>query len=188
MIRILNEDIIDASHWTYKRVTYETDVGGEMRRASREIFDRGDAAAILLYNLGRGAVVLTRQFRLPAYLNGGAPALIEACAGVIEDGDPHATALRELREETGFVIGAAERIFECYMSPGSVTEKITFFIAPYEPGDRKEQGGGMAEEGESVETIEMRFDDAVAKVASGEICDAKTILLLQYAQIRRLFG
>jgi GDP-mannose pyrophosphatase NudK len=188
MIRILNEDIIDASHWTYKRVTYETDVGGHMRRSSREVFDRGDAAAILLYNLGRKTVILTRQFRLPAYLNGGEPDLVEACAGHIEDGDPHATILRELREETGFVIGDAERVFQCYMSPGSVTEKITFFIAPYEADDRKEEGGGLAEEGESVETIEMLFADALAQVASGEIRDAKTILLLQYAQIRNLFG
>lgn len=187
MIRILNEETIDASHWLYKRVTYETDVGGHMRRASREIFDRGDAAAILLYNVARRTIVLTRQFRLPAYLNGGEESLIEACAGGVEDGDPHATALRELREETGFVIGAAERIFECYMSPGSVTEKITFFIAPYEPSDRKEEGGGMAAEGESVETLELGYDDALARMAAGEIRDAKTIILLQYAQIRGLF-
>ncbi|MDB5545508.1 MAG: GDP-mannose pyrophosphatase [Hyphomicrobiales bacterium] len=188
MIRILSEVILDASHWIYKRVTYETDVSGEMQRVSREIFDRGDAAAILLYNLARGSIILTRQFRLPAFLNGGETELIEACAGRIDDGDPYATALRELREETGFVIGGAQRIFECYMSPGSVTEKITFFIAPYEPGDRKEQGGGMADEGESVETIELPFTDALDQVASGEIRDAKTILLLQYAQIHKLFG
>lgn len=188
MIRILSEEILDASHWIYKRVTYETDVSGEMQRVSREIFDRGDAAAILLYNVARGTIVLTRQFRLPAFLNGGEAELTEVCAGRIDDGDAHATALRELREETGFVIGGAKRIFECYMSPGSVTEKIVFFIAPYEPGDRREQGGGIADEGEAVETIELAFTDALDQLASGEIRDAKTILLLQYAQIHKLFG
>jgi GDP-mannose pyrophosphatase NudK len=188
MIKILSEVVIDASHWIYKRVTYETDEGGEMRRTSREIFDRGDAAAILLYNLNRGTVVLTRQFRLPAYLNGGEHALIEACAGRIDDGDPHATILRELREETGYVIGDAERLFESYMSPGSVTEKIHFFMAPYEPEDRKEKGGGLAHEGEAVETIEMPFSEAIDKMRAGEIRDAKTIMLLQYAQLRKLFG
>jgi GDP-mannose pyrophosphatase NudK len=188
MIKILSEDIIDASHWVYKRVTYETDEGGEMRRTSREVFDRGDASAILLYNLQRGTVVLTRQFRLPAYLNGGEPTLLEVCAGHIDDGDPHATVLRELREETGYVIGKAERLFESYMSPGSVTEKIIFFMAPYEPEDRKEQGGGIAHEGESVETIEMPFSEAIERMRAGEIRDAKTIMLLQYAQLQKLFG
>ncbi|MDB5643909.1 MAG: GDP-mannose pyrophosphatase [Hyphomicrobiales bacterium] len=188
MIRILSQDIIDDSHWTYKRVTYEADVGGEIRQTSREIFDRGDASAILLYNIARGTVVLTRQFRLPAFLNGGEETLVEVCAGHIDDGDAHATVLRELREETGFVIPSAERVFECYMSPGSMTEKITFFIAPYEMHDRTETGGGLADEGEDIETMEVRFAEAVAQIASGEIRDAKTILLLQYAQIRKLFG
>jgi nudix-type nucleoside diphosphatase (YffH/AdpP family) len=187
MIKILNEEIIDASHWTYKRVTFETDASGETRRSSREVFDRGNAAAILLYDKARRTVMLTRQFRLPAFLNGGEEQLIEACAGVIEDGDPEATALRELREETGFVVAKAQRLFECYMSPGSVTEKLVFFIAPYTPGDRKEQGGGLPDEGESVQTLELPFDEALAKVGSGEIRDAKTILLLQWAQLNRLF-
>lgn len=188
MIRILSEEVIDASHWTYKRVAYESDASGEMKRVSREVFDCGDAATILLYNVARGTVVLTRQFRLPVYLKGGGEEMIEACAGKIDEGDAHATALRELREETGFVIADAQRIFECYMSPGSVTEKVVFFIAPYEPGDRKEQGGGLAEEGESVHMLETPFVEALRKVRTGEIRDAKTILLLQYAQINKLFG
>jgi nudix-type nucleoside diphosphatase (YffH/AdpP family) len=100
---------------------------------------------------------------------------------------PEEGALRELREETGFVVAKAQRLFECYMSPGSVTEKLVFFIAPYTPGDRKEQGGGLPDEGESVQTLELPFDEALAKVGSGEIRDAKTILLLQWAQLNRLF-
>lgn len=187
MIRIIGEDIIDATYWTYKRIAYETDLGGELRRESREIFDRGNAATILLYDRTRRTIVLTRQFRLPAFLNGGEEKLIETCAGVIENDDALDTILRETREETGFVIGAAKRIFECYMSPGSVTEKVVFFIAPYQADDRKENGGGMAEEGEFVETLEISFAEALDMLARGEIKDAKTIILLQYAQIERLF-
>ncbi len=187
MVRILSQSIIDASHWTYKRVTYEMPLDGQTRHISREIFDRGDAAAVLLYNSARGTIILTQQFRLPAFLNGGEPHLLEVCAGGVETGDPHETVLRETREETGFVLKEARKVFECYMSPGSMTEKITFFIAPYEPEDRKEQGGGLAEEGEHIEVIELPFKTAIAKLAAGEIKDAKTILLLQYAQINGVF-
>jgi nudix-type nucleoside diphosphatase (YffH/AdpP family) len=187
MIRIIGEDMIDATYWTYKRIVYETDFGGEVRRDSREIFDRGNAATILLYDRTRGTIVLTRQFRLPAFLNGGEESLIETCAGVIENDDALDTILRETREETGFVIGKAKRILECYMSPGSVTEKIIFFIAPYQADDRKENGGGMAEEGEFVEMLEIPFTEALNMLGRGEIKDAKTIILLQYAQIERLF-
>lgn len=188
MIRILSETIVDDSHWIYKRVAYETDVGGRMRRVSREIFDRGDASAVLLVNKARGTIVLTRQFRLPAFLNGGEETLLEVCAGGIEDGDPLAAALRETREETGFVLSGARKVFECYMSPGSVTEKVTFFVADYEPQDRKEAGGGLADEGEEIEVVELRFEDALAQIESGDIRDAKTILLLQYAQLKGLFA
>jgi GDP-mannose pyrophosphatase NudK len=186
MIRVLREEVLDESHWTYKRVVYDIEIGGRIQQLSREILDRGDAAAVLLYNARLGCIILTRQFRLPAFLNGGQTSLLEACAGGIEDGDPTASAIRETREETGFEIAAPRLAFEAYMSPGSLTEKIYFFVAPYEAEDRLHPGGGLEHEGESIETIEMPFSEALDLLAAGKILDAKTILLLQYAQIHGL--
>ncbi|MDB5650768.1 MAG: GDP-mannose pyrophosphatase, partial [Hyphomicrobiales bacterium] len=188
MIRVLSEEIIDATHWIYKRVVYEIGINGERRRLSREILDRGNAIAILPYDATRGTVILTRQFRLPAFLNGGEDALLEACAGGIEDGDAEAAARRETLEETGFVLREVRRVFEAYMSPGSVTEKIVFFVAPYELAYRQDAGGGLAHEGEAIEVVETSFADALAKMAAGEIRDAKTIMLLQYVQIHGLLA
>ena len=188
MIRVLSEDIIDKSHWIYKKVVYEIGIGGERHRLTREILDRGDAVAVLLFNATRGTVILTRQFRLPAFLNGGEDSLLEVCAGGIEDGDAEAAARREALEETGFVLRDVRRVFEAYMSPGSVTEKIVFFVAAYDLSDRKEDGGGLAHEGESIEVVETSFAEALAQMAGGGIRDAKTIMLLQYAQIHGLLG
>lgn len=186
MIRLLREEILDRSHWIYKRVVYEIEIAGQVQTLSREIFDRGDAAAVLLYDPARRMVVLTRQFRLPAFLNGGVTHLLETCAGGIEDGDPRASVIRETQEETGYVIKEPRLVFQAYMSPGSVTEKIYFFVAAYAAADRVHEGGGLAEEGEDIETVEMPFEDALALLASGRILDAKTIMLLQYAQIHGL--
>lgn len=188
MTRILAQEVIDAKHWTYKRVVYETVIEGETHTLSREIFDRGNAAALFLYDAARGTIILTRQFRLPAFLNGGEQSLLEVCAGGIEDGDAQGTALREAREETGYEVRTARHVFDAYMSPGSVTERVSFFVAPYEAADRIAPGGGLAHEGESIEVVEMAFSEAVASMASGEIRDAKTIMLLQYAQLHELLG
>lgn len=188
MIRLLREEILDQSHWIYKRVVYEIEIAGRPQILSREIFDRGDAAAVLLYDPARRTVLLTRQFRLPAFLNGGETSLLETCAGGIEDGDPRAAVIRETREETGYAIMEPRLVFQAYMSPGSVTEKIYFFVATYTAADRLGRGGGLPEEGEDIETVEMGFEEALALLASGRILDAKTIMLLQHAQIHGLFA
>ncbi|HJS91401.1 MAG TPA: NUDIX domain-containing protein [Steroidobacteraceae bacterium] len=155
---------------------------GSWQRQAREVYDRGNGAVILLYNLARLAVLLTRQFRMPAYLNGCRDGvLIEACAGLLDGDDPAACIRREVQEETGLKVHAPRQVFEAYMSPGSVTERLHFFVAEFEDGDRVSAGGGDASEGEEIETIELGLDEAMQMIDSGAIQDGKTIMLLQYA-------
>lgn len=154
---------------------------GKWQEQQREVYDRGNGATILLYNLEKGTIILTRQFRLPAYLNGHDDLLIETPAGLLDKASPEDRILAETEEETGFKINKITKIFEAYMSPGSVTEKIHFFIAPYEDKDKTSHGGGHIEEGEDIEVLEVLFNDAANMIKSGDIKDAKTILLIQYA-------
>jgi nudix-type nucleoside diphosphatase (YffH/AdpP family) len=156
---------------------------GIWQDGTREAYDRGNGATILLFNRARRTVVLTRQFRLPAYLNGYREMLIEAAAGLLDDADPETRIRAEAEEETGFKVQNVTKIFEMFMSPGSVTEKLYFFVAEYAPDMRESAGGGVAEEGEDIDVLELSFDEAVAMTADGRICDAKTIILLQYAQL-----
>ena len=161
---------------------------GSWQRQSRETYDRGDGATILLYHRGRGTVVLTRQFRLPAFVNGTADGmLIEAPAGLLDREDAESCIRREAEEETGYRIGPVTRLYEVYMSPGSVTERLAFFAAEYEPHPAN-VGGGNAAEGEDIEVLELPFDHAMGMVATGEIRDGKTILLLQHAKLHGLLG
>jgi len=153
----------------------------------REVYDRGNGAVILLYNIHKGTVILTRQFRLPTYLNGNASGLlIEACAGVLDDENPEACIIREIEEETGYRLSSVKKIFESYMSPGAVTEILYFFVGEYDASMKVSEGGGLDQEHEEIEVIEIPFDQAYLMIETGEIKDAKTIMLLQYAKINCL--
>lgn len=156
---------------------------GSWQPQQREAYDRGNGATILLYNRARKTVVLTRQFRLPAFLNGGAGWMIETAAGLLDGDDPGAAIRREVAEETGYRIGEAREVLDIFMSPGSVTERLHFFLAEFDPDDRPTDGGGAEGETENIEVLEIGFDEALAMVARGEIRDAKTILLLYHARI-----
>lgn len=156
---------------------------GEWQEQWRETYDRGNGATILLYDLDRRTVVLTRQFRYPAFVNGHDDLLIETPAGLLDDVSPEARIRAEVEEETGFHIGAVTPVFDAYMSPGSVTEKLFFFVAPYEPTDRVGVGGGNAHEGEDIGVVEITIEDAMAGIRSGLIRDGKTIMLLQHAAL-----
>tara|TARA_Y100000815_G_scaffold230613_1_gene220428 strand:- start:142 stop:846 length:705 start_codon:yes stop_codon:yes gene_type:complete len=156
---------------------------GRIERQTREVYDRGEGAVILLYDRDGGTVVLTRQFRLPAFVAGEDPELIEACAGLLDAQDPETAIRREAEEETGYRVGTVERLWTAFMTPGSVTERLHFFIAPYEAGMKISGGGGEEAEGEDIEVLEMRLAEALEMVRTGEICDAKTIMLLQHVAL-----
>ncbi|HGY2834460.1 TPA: GDP-mannose pyrophosphatase [Morganella morganii] len=151
---------------------------GTCQRLEREVYDRGNGAVILLYNRQKNSVILIRQFRLPVYVNGHDGFLIEAAAGLLEEQDPVSRIKAEA--ETGFRITDVEKVFEAFMSPGSVTEKLYFFIAEYQDNNRQSDGGGLPEEGEDVEVLEMPFPEALTAIRNGEIIDGKTIMLLQH--------
>ena len=154
---------------------------------SREAYDRGNGAVILLFNKNQRTVILARQFRLPTFINGNADGmLIEACAGLLDKEQPEVAFKRETEEETGYKVSEVKKIFEVYMSPGSVTEILYFFVAEYSSDAKLNEGGGV--DGEDIDVLELDFDKAFSMIATGEIKDGKTIILLYYAQIHRLFG
>lgn len=157
---------------------------GRWQQLQRETYDRGDGAVLLLFNRERRTVVLTRQFRFPAFANGLADGmLVEACAGLLDNEAPDVAIRREVQEETGFEVRTPRKVFEAFMSPGSVTERLHFYVAEYAAGDRVDHGGGQASEGEDIEVLELPLDRALAMVGSGEIQDGKTIMLLQHAAL-----
>jgi GDP-mannose pyrophosphatase NudK len=180
-IEVLKTEVLSDNWYVLRKVTFRLQrSNGEWQTQSREAYDRGNGATILLYNLAARTVILTRQFRLPTYVNGNSSGmLIEACAGLLDADDPQDAITREVREETGFEIHHVRKVMEAYMSPGSVTEILYFFVAEYSDSQRANAGGGVEEE--DIEVMELSFDTALAKVASGEIRDGKTIMLLQYA-------
>jgi nudix-type nucleoside diphosphatase (YffH/AdpP family) len=160
---------------------------GTWSRQSRETYDRGNGAAILLYNRDAGTVLLTRQFRLPAYVNGHPDGmLIEAPAGLLDGDDPAEAIRREAEEETGVRVGEVTRLFDVFMSPGSVTERLTFFTAPYTGVDRISSGGGIVSDGEDIEVLEVPVLGAITMIETGEIADGKTIMLLLWARLNGL--
>jgi len=162
--------------------------GGEWSTQVRETYDRGNGATILLYNLAQRTVLLTSQFRYPAYINGHPDGvLIETAAGLLDDDDPETAIRREAIEETGHRVGDVEHVFDVYMSPGSVTEQLHFFAAPYDAGTRHDAGGGLAEEGEEIGVLELGIDEALAMIGT-QIVDAKTIMLLQWSVLRGPFS
>jgi GDP-mannose pyrophosphatase NudK len=184
-IRILKTEILSKNWYTLKKVSYEYQKkDGSRQTQQREAYDRGNGAVILLYNRESKTVILTRQFRLPTYINGNdSGMLIEACAGLLDKDNPEECIIRETEEETGYKIGHAEKIYEAYMSPGSVTEILYFFIAEYTSSMKINEGGGVAHEQEDIEVLEIDFERAMSMVELGEIMDAKTIMLLQYLRL-----
>lgn len=186
-VKIVEETLLSDNWYILKKITFErSTANGSAARQTREVYDRGNGATILLYNDANRTVVLTRQFRLPAFMNGHSGYLIETAAGLLDDASPEERIRLEAEEETGYRIGAVEPVFDVFMSPGSVTERLHFFIAPYDAADRVGAGGGLAEEGEEIAVLEYGYDAAFAMVASGEIADAKTIMLLQHLELRLL--
>jgi nudix-type nucleoside diphosphatase (YffH/AdpP family) len=183
-IRIKSERVLSDHYGTLKSTAFEwlrTD--GTWQAITRDVFDRGDAATILPYHIQQRTVILARQFRLPTYLNGYNDLLIEAVAGLLDNASPGDRILAEAEEEVGYRLHTAQKVFEAFMSPGVVTEKIHFFVAEYEPGMRINSGGGLVDEGEDIEVLELAFDETLAMIKDGRIVDAKTIMLLQYAAL-----
>jgi nudix-type nucleoside diphosphatase (YffH/AdpP family) len=186
-IRVKGEHVLSENYGTLKSTTFEwRRSDGKWQTMTRDVFDRGNAAAILPYNLKRRTVVLVRQFRLPTYLNGYDGLLVEAAAGLLDDASPEERIRIEAEEETGYRLHHVHKVFEAFMSPGAVTEKIHFFVAEYEPDMRIGNGGGLAHEGEDIEVLELAFDEALAMIGDGRIADAKTIMLLQHAALNIL--
>lgn len=189
-VRILEEKVINKGWTLLKATTFELQRrDGTWQRQQRETYDRGNGATILLYNPVQQTVILTRQFRFPAFVNGTPDGmLIETCAGMLDQDDPATCIKRETEEETGYKIKDVRKVFEAYMSPGSVTERVYFFVGEYSAADKVSDGGGHHHEGEDIEVLEITLDDALARVAAGTICDGKTIMLLQYAKLHGLMG
>lgn len=187
-IKILKTEILSDNWYTLNKVTFNIQKkDGTTETQSREAYDRGNGAVILLYNATTNTVILTRQFRLPTYINGNTTGmLIEACAGLLDNDNPEDCIKRETEEETGYKISKVEKVFEAYMSPGSVTEILHFFIAEYSNEMKITNGGGLEEEGENIEVLELSFDKALTMIDSGEIKDAKTIMLLQYLRLKNI--
>jgi len=180
-IRIIKTDTLSDDWYVLKKYTFELQrQNGEWQRQSREVYDRGNGATILLYNRERRTVILTRQFRFPTYMNGYPGYLIETAAGLLDNMDAESRIKAEAEEETGFRLANVQKVLEAFMSPGSVTEKLHFFIAEYTARDKVSTGGGLAAEGEDIEVLEMAFDEALAAIDSGAIVDGKTIMLLYY--------
>jgi GDP-mannose pyrophosphatase NudK len=187
-IRNLQTEVLSDNWYVLRKATYEyQQADGSWEKQSREAYDRGNGATILLYNTAEKKVILTRQFRLPTFLNGNADGmLIEACAGLLDKDNPEDCIRRETEEETGYKVTDVRKVFEAYMSPGSVTEILYFFVAAYTKDMKVNEGGGIAHEQENIEVLELSIDTALQMVEQGAIKDAKTIMLLQYVRLNRL--
>ena len=183
-VRVQSVEVLSHDWYVLKKTTFDfLRNDGSWQRQSRETYDRGNGATILLYNRGRRTVVLTRQFRFPAFVNGYRGLLIETPAGLLEERSPEEAIRKEVAEETGYTVHDVRKVFEAFMSPGSVTEKLFFYVAEYDATSRGDEGGGVAEDGEDIETIEMNMEEAIEGIASGSIQDGKTIMLLFYARL-----
>lgn len=189
-LRDFNQTILADEKYRFSRVTYQ------LRRPDggydphiRNLFQRPDACVLLPYDPTRKKLLLTRQFRLGAYMNDGTIGLLEACAGTI-DGDeaPELCVVREAMEELGLKIERPRKLFEAFVSPAASTEKLHFFIAPYQPSERVASGGGLEEEGERIEVIEADFSEILRAAQAGEIRDGKTLTLLYWLQASGLMA
>jgi nudix-type nucleoside diphosphatase (YffH/AdpP family) len=188
-VRIVRQDILSDNYFPLKSVTYEqrrTD--GNWQTQQHEVYAADSGAAVLLYNPRRRTVLLTRQFRVGACLAGHPGFLLEVPAGMLDGASPEDRIRAEIREETGYAVDRVEKVLELFASPGSLTERVHYFLAEYDDAGRCGDGGGKRDEGEDIEVLEMAFDDALAQVACGTIVDAKTVVLLQYLRLRQLTG
>lgn len=188
-LKNINKTILSNGWATLDRIDYKYQFkNGEWKSISRECYNRGNGAAILLYNSDKGTVILTKQFRMPIYENNSEEGMsIEVCAGAIDNNDnPLETVLRETEEEVGYNIKKAKQVLTAYTSPGALTEKMYLFVAEYNDAMKSNEGGGLEIENEEIEVLEMPFSMAIEMMNKGEIIDAKTIMLLQYAQINKL--
>ena len=188
-VRVRDVELLSSDWYVLRRTTFQLrHRDGSWSTQQRETYDRGNGATVLLYDTERRTVLLTRQFRFPAYVNGHPDGrLLEAAAGLLDDDDPVTAVRREAEEETGHRVGELTHVFDVYMSPGSVTERLHFYAGPYDAGTRATGGGGVAEEGEDIEVVELGIDEALAAIGTG-IVDAKTIMLLQWAVLSGPFA
>jgi GDP-mannose pyrophosphatase NudK len=187
-VRNIEIETLSDNWYVLRKIKYEyLNKDGHWEKLSREAYDRGNGATILLYNRVNRSVILTRQFRMPTYLNGNENGyLIESCAGLLDRDNPEECIKRETEEETGYKITDVKKVFEAYMSPGSVTEILYFFVAEYDRDMKVSDGGGAHDENENIEVLEIPFTKALDMVRTGEIKDGKTIMLLQFAEIDKL--
>lgn len=186
-VRINKVEVLSDNWYTLRRAEFDyRSRSGEWSTQQREAYDRGNGATVLLIDWSRETVLLTRQFRIATYLNDHPDGMvIETAAGLLDDDDAETAIRREAEEETGTRINSITPLFELYMSPGSVTERVAFYVAEYTSADRISEGGGLEEEGEEIEVLELTLDDAIAQISDGRINDGKTVLLLQWAQLHR---
>lgn len=183
-IRIVKEEILSDDWATLTKYTIEyRRRDGKTETQIRQVYDRGNGACILPYDPERGTVLLVRQFRMPAFVSGQPAYLIELCAGLLDDLDPEAAIRKEAEEELGYRLKDIVRVYDAFMSPGSVSERLAFFTAHYSPADRISAGGGAEDEGEDIEVLEMTLPEAMAMVRAGAIVDGKTIMLIQHLWI-----
>jgi nudix-type nucleoside diphosphatase (YffH/AdpP family) len=188
-VRIERETLLSDNHYILKKIEFSwRRSDGTWHRTAREVYDRGDGCAILLFDPVRRAVILTRQLRIPLYMRGYRDLFIEAAAGLLDNADPLSRIVSEAEEETGYTPRHVREAMACYTSPGAVTEKIHLFVGEIDVTSKTGKGGGLADEGEDIEVLELSFDDAVAMMRDGRIQDAKTMLLLQYAQLHIFRG
>lgn len=187
-IKINKTEVLSNNWYTLRKITFDIQQkDGTWITQAREAYDRGNGAVILLYNVANKTVILTEQFRMPTYHNGNPTGMmIEACAGLLDEDNPEDCIKRETEEETGFRITEVKKIYEAYMSPGSVTEILYFFIAEYNKSQQVSEGGGVEGEHENIEVLELPFEKALDMIETGEIRDAKTIMLLQYLRLKNI--
>lgn len=185
-VRIDKIEVLSDQAYVLRRISFDwrRRDGGEQRQ-TREVYDRGDGAVALLYRRGDGSVVLTRQFRLPAFCNGHDGMLVEAAAGLLDEADPDGTIIKEIEEETGYRVATVTKVMECFMSPGAVTERLHFYLAAIDAAERTGKGGGLQGEGEDIDVVECSLDEALDMIRTGAIMDAKTIMLLQHLALNR---
>jgi nudix-type nucleoside diphosphatase (YffH/AdpP family) len=185
-VKIKSTELLSDYFFPLKKVTYEAEKeDGSVEELTREVYASSNGATVLLYNKSNNKIILTKQFRLPTYLNNNSTGMmIESCAGIVEENeDPKDSIIREIEEETGFGVENVVKIFELYSTPGSVTEMLHYYVAEYSTEQKVGDGGGLEDENESIEVIEIPFEEAFIKIQSGEIKDAKTVILLQYAKL-----
>ena len=187
-VKNIKTEVLSDNWYTLNKITFDYQKeDGAWETQIREAYDRGNGAAILLYNPKKGTVVLTRQFRMPTFINGNSNGMmIEVCAGLLDGDHPKDCIKKEVEEETGYQVEKVQKVFESYMSPGSVTEILHFFVGEYSEDMKIGEGGGAEDESENIEVLEMDFVEALKLIKTGTIKDAKTIMLLQYAQINHL--